>query len=390
MHKILFYAENNQRGGAIQYLLDMCQIAISNQSKAYVVANFGAIAIEDQTAFEAIGVQCLSVRILSWNEIRKAIPLSHIFVIKLVLRAVFLAFCPLIWLYQMILFARVLADNNPDLVVCAQGGYPAGGSGLRMLLVAAFTGVKSMMSVVASVSPYRGDQRRLIFWDRVLAKRVGKVIVNTENIKSELLAHGYRKIVVLHNGLEGCVDYAPRTGVRKKILFFARLEKNKGLETFLAAVDMLPSALLDHCEVHICGDGSLFPLVKNWAAFKPKLARVHGFVQNNFEEYFGSAHIYVLPSLLEGLPYTVLEAMRCGCPTIATPVGGIPELIESEKSGLLIPVGDAKALAKALENLLQDPNLCEAMGRASKAKFDHNFERSKIFAKNRNLFREIE
>lgn len=85
------------------------------------------------------------------------------------------------------------------------------------------------------------------------------------------------------------------------------------------------------------------------------------------------ASIYALPSYNEGLPMSVLEAMAAGLPVIATPVGGIPDLIETGKTGLLVPSGDIAALAAALATLLNDPELSAALGSAARDRIGKAF-----------------
>lgn len=72
--------------------------------------------------------------------------------------------------------------------------------------------------------------------------------------------------------------------------------------------------------------------------------------------------IFVLPSLAEGISNTVLEAMATGLPVVATRTGGNPELVSSEISGLLFPVGDSESLAEALLTLIASPQLRKGMG----------------------------
>jgi glycosyltransferase involved in cell wall biosynthesis len=70
--------------------------------------------------------------------------------------------------------------------------------------------------------------------------------------------------------------------------------------------------------------------------------------------YYAAADVFVLPSLTEGSPLALLEAMMARVPVIATRVGGIPETVTDERSALLVPAEDAPALAKAMERLLTD------------------------------------
>ena len=77
---------------------------------------------------------------------------------------------------------------------------------------------------------------------------------------------------------------------------------------------------------------------------------------------FSAIDIFILPSLNEGIPNVVLEAMACGLPVIATNVGGIPEIVEDNRSGILIPSADPLRLATAISMLLKDRNKLETYG----------------------------
>ncbi len=84
-------------------------------------------------------------------------------------------------------------------------------------------------------------------------------------------------------------------------------------------------------------------------------------------DFMNRAGIYVQPSYLEALGLALQEAMFTGCPSIGTRAGGIPELIDHERTGLLVPAGDAQAMARALERLIADNALRERFGRAGAA-----------------------
>jgi len=77
---------------------------------------------------------------------------------------------------------------------------------------------------------------------------------------------------------------------------------------------------------------------------------------------YASAEVFVLPSLFEPFGIVLLEAMAAGLPIVASRVGGIVDVVEDGKTGLLVPSGNPEALADALEHLLSDPTLLEKMG----------------------------
>ena len=86
-----------------------------------------------------------------------------------------------------------------------------------------------------------------------------------------------------------------------------------------------------------------------------------------------SSLIFLLPSYHEGMPMAVLEAMSWGLPVIATPVGGIPQVIDHEVSGLLVAAGDIEGLARQIERLLTDTALRERLGANARARIEADF-----------------
>ena len=82
--------------------------------------------------------------------------------------------------------------------------------------------------------------------------------------------------------------------------------------------------------------------------------------------------VFVLPSLTEGTPNGIIEAMAYGLPVISTTVGGVPDLV-SDETGILVPPGDAEALAQAMSRLAEDAHLRERMGRAARKQYEKLF-----------------
>jgi len=86
------------------------------------------------------------------------------------------------------------------------------------------------------------------------------------------------------------------------------------------------------------------------------------------------ADAFVLPSLAEGIPVVLMEAMACGVPCVTSPVNGIPELIEHDHSGLLATPGDAQALAVQLRRVIADTSLRRQLALAGRAKVERSFD----------------
>ncbi len=105
-------------------------------------------------------------------------------------------------------------------------------------------------------------------------------------------------------------------------------------------------------------------------------------------EYFRRATIYVSPTQYETFAYTILEAMACGVPVVASAVGAIPEIVRDRVTGLLVPWNDPSALAKALIELLEDPTWRERMGHAAR-QVAYQYAVDEIGAKNLSFYQSV-
>lgn len=174
------------------------------------------------------------------------------------------------------------------------------------------------------------------------------------------------KIVVVHNGVK--VPSEPCSPCsHQDILFLGRLDANKSPDVLLRAsrqvLERFPGT-----KVVFGGDGE----VEKNKALAEELGianhcEFHGWVSGAEREgLFARAAVYCLPSKNEGLPMSLLEAMARGIPTVATPVGGVPQVIEDGISGFLFDVDDVDALSDRLNILLDKPGLRENVGAASR------------------------
>lgn len=174
------------------------------------------------------------------------------------------------------------------------------------------------------------------------------------------------KIVVVHNGVKVPAEPCSPCS-HQDILFLGRLDANKSPDVLLRAsrqvLERFPGT-----KVVFGGDGE----VEKNKALAEELGianhcEFHGWVSGAEREgLFARAAVYCLPSKNEGLPMSVLEAMARGIPTVATPVGGVPQVIEDGVSGFLVDVDDVDALSDRLNILLDKPGLRENVGAASR------------------------
>jgi glycosyltransferase involved in cell wall biosynthesis len=96
--------------------------------------------------------------------------------------------------------------------------------------------------------------------------------------------------------------------------------------------------------------------------------------RDDVPDLLGRSDVFVLSTLSEGMPISILEAMAAGLPVVASEVGGIPEIVVDGETGLLVPPGDADALAGALRRLLDDPELRRRLGAAGRARVEEHFD----------------
>ncbi len=105
--------------------------------------------------------------------------------------------------------------------------------------------------------------------------------------------------------------------------------------------------------------------------------------------YLGISDVFVLPSYYEGMPMSIIEAMRAGKPIISTTVGAIPDMIESGVSGILVTPGHPEEIASAVTKLRNDPILREKISKGARNAFEQGFETSKVVLDINNLYKEM-
>jgi L-malate glycosyltransferase len=107
------------------------------------------------------------------------------------------------------------------------------------------------------------------------------------------------------------------------------------------------------------------------------------------EDYLRAADLVLFTSESESFCLSILEAMCFACPSVATRVGGIPEVVQDNVTGILVPFGDADALARSVENLIQKPTLRATLGRAAQARARAEFSAAVIVPRYEALYRRV-
>lgn len=153
----------------------------------------------------------------------------------------------------------------------------------------------------------------------------------------------------------------------------ARLSEEKGCEVYLKAVAKILDRGIE-AQFLLVGDGPLGPELKQLSEnlMLGEAMRFTGW-RDDVIAILAQVDFLVLPSLSEGLGITILEAAALSKPTIASCVGGIPEVIQDRKTGLLVPAGDVEELAKAISYLLTNRGIAEELGNSANQGYVRNF-----------------
>ena len=206
-------------------------------------------------------------------------------------------------------------------------------------------------------------------------------IANCNAARESLLADERtppNSIHVLENGvdLDQFLTLRPPLGTAKCVGAVANLRPVKGLDVLVEAMGLLKDRFPD-VSAHIAGEG------EHRAGLEAKIDQLKlsekfflpGVIQD-VPEFLAKLDVAVLASRAEGMSNAVLEYMAAARPIVATTVGATPELIEDGVHGLLVPPGDAPALADAIARLLADRDLACRLGLAARARAESRYSRT--------------
>jgi len=251
-------------------------------------------------------------------------------------------------------------------------------------LIQAFSGLPGGITAWLSGRPYivslRGSdvpsyEERFSWLSQLLKpliklswNKARSVDVNSQHLKKlALKTTPNLKIKVIANGVDSKRFYPAKKAVDKPVIVCSsRLGERKGIRYLIEAMALVLKTLLK-AELWLVGEGvekeSLKRLTNELKLDKQVkfLGRVE---HKKLPAIYRQASVFVLPSLSESLSNSLLEAMTCGLPVVATKVGGNPELV-TKQNGILVSPADSQTLAWAIIKLLQDQKLKDKMSQAS-------------------------
>ncbi len=246
------------------------------------------------------------------------------------------------------------------------------------------------MHSLEPLRPWKAEQLgggyALSSWcERVAATSAAAVVAVSDGMRADIMA-AYpeidpERIRVIRNGIDTS-EYAPDAGVdvlersgidpsRPYVIFVGRITRQKGLPVLLRAADQLdPAAQLVLCAGQADTPELLAEVTDLVNGLREKRSAVvwipEMLPKRDVIQLLSHATVFAIPSLYEPLGIVNLEAMACGTAVAGSRVGGIPEVVDDGRTGILVPPDDPAELAGALNTLVRDPALAEAMGLAGR------------------------
>lgn len=215
------------------------------------------------------------------------------------------------------------------------------------------------------------------------------IITNTKTIKETYLQYNHFSkdfIHVLHNGIavdESIIpeDYSNTFKDKTIVVAAGRLVKQKGFSDLINAAKIIAKKRKDIIFL-VYGEGGLEKSLKHQIE-KNGLGSIFflkGFI-SPLASFIKGADIFILPSLAEGMPNVVMEAMALGTPVIATRVNGVPELVENNRSGIIIEPQNIVQMADVLEYLADHPEKRQALAKNAQKRIESMFTMEKMLEK---------
>ncbi len=374
--KILYLITKSNFGGAQRYVYDLAT-RLPKESFDVRVACGGNGVLTERLQAEGILTLIIPNLIRNVNVFQDILVFSHIL--------------------------SLLRKERPDIIHLNSS--KIGGLGA---LAGRLVGVKKIIFTAhgwawhESRSPFSRAIIKTLHWITVLLCHHVITVAEKERAEMAEMPWTKNKLIAIHNGI-GAIDFIEKATARDFLITknpalttyknslwigaIGELHKNKGYEYLLEAFGNLARTVLaKNVPLVIIGEGeerqrlenlARTVLAKNATASQTEKVFFLGQIPDA-SRYLKAFDVFALTSIKEGLPYVLLEAGLAGLPVVASDIGGISEIIEDKKTGILTKSRDALVIADSLSFLLDNAHLRQSLGTALQASVTQNFPVEKM------------
>ena len=231
-------------------------------------------------------------------------------------------------------------------------------------------------------------------WAKLNLRLCDKIVVYSSRLISSWDLENYRdKIIATHRHFLDFNKFKVATNLDDRSLligYIGRLSKEKGISNLVQALPPLIMYYKDIC-IFICGNGDMEEKINAYLQKNDLLSHVSicGWIDHNdLPNYLNGLRLLVIPSYTEGLPNVMLEAMACGTPVLATPVGAIPDVIIDGKTGFIMENNSPECIAENVIRALNSPDL-EQIAEEGRRFVEENFTFERVVERWKEVLEEI-
>lgn len=274
--------------------------------------------------------------------------------------------------FSMRSFEHVVREVQPDIIHANNLVFFTTFQSVMLAKRLSIPSVVQVHGVSASRGFFLNEVQRLYLrsFGRSIFRGASKVLCLTEGDSREIQGYGCssNKIVIIPNGVDS-EEFKPSCESEEEglVLWIGRFVPEKGLLNLLEALKLMSSQgiMTKNVRVMLIGEGPMVPEVRK---FVGKLGledyvQLRGSIRHSdVPVHMNKASIFVLPSLKEGMPFVLLEAMACGKAVVCSDISGINDVVVNNDNGILVPAKNPRALSDAISSLLNDSELRRKLG----------------------------
>jgi hypothetical protein len=235
-------------------------------------------------------------------------------------------------------------------------------------------------------------ERFMVWMEKTSARFAKRVVTHSKAHRAKLETdYGIRDVALIPHGV-ALPPQASQLPEEFAVLVVGPCNARKGVETLLAAIPIVLRQFPE-AEFWLAGIAEDHPRIRQFRLehpeLKPNSVRFLGFVDAaNLHDFYERCAVYASASVYESFGLTFVEAMACGKPVVGCAVSAMPEIIDHERTGLLVPPADPAAFAAAIVRLLGDEGLRSRLGRESRCVAEERFSAGRMAEMIEKFYRE--